>query len=209
MDIEKGQYLCFSRIAQEEGGDLPGREAAFKYCSKAAKMKGKWRRPDLLDSDLLTTLRCQLELQYTQREGFERPALSRLGRRARDEMGGCVGLELAMQWSWNSMPFTSMRVSAMHCKAIQSISNQCDAIQCSSSQSMCGFMGIYYSCPTTENIIAVQHTNIYYCCPTQKYSPFLSHNRIDYCCSPTQQLSFFLFLSFFVWQGYIFIYIYI
>ena len=63
-------------------------------------MKGKWRRPDLLDSDLLTTLRCQLELQYTQREGFERPALSRLGRRARDEMGGCVGLELAMQWSW-------------------------------------------------------------------------------------------------------------
>jgi hypothetical protein len=37
-------------------------------------------RNNLLDADLLPPLRSQLQLHYTQREGFEWPPLSRLGR---------------------------------------------------------------------------------------------------------------------------------
>jgi hypothetical protein len=42
IDVDKGQYLCFARIAAEEGGDVAARRAAFKYCEKAAKMQGRW-----------------------------------------------------------------------------------------------------------------------------------------------------------------------
>eukprot|EP00974_Lingulodinium_polyedra_P003930 369581-Lingulodinium_polyedra.AAC.1 len=42
IDIEAGTYECFKVIWDKEGGDDAGRTAAFRYCTKAAKMGGRW-----------------------------------------------------------------------------------------------------------------------------------------------------------------------
>lgn len=42
VDTSQGTYLCWARIAQEEGGDAAGRAAAFRYVRKATALGGKW-----------------------------------------------------------------------------------------------------------------------------------------------------------------------
>lgn len=42
VDETQGQYLPYTRIVQEEGSDDAARRAAALYCSKAAKMGGRW-----------------------------------------------------------------------------------------------------------------------------------------------------------------------
>ena len=42
IDVEKGTYERFKVICDREGADAAGRQAAFRYCRKAASMGGKW-----------------------------------------------------------------------------------------------------------------------------------------------------------------------
>ena len=42
IDTTKGRYLPFARIVAEEGADAAALKAALKYCSKSARMGGRW-----------------------------------------------------------------------------------------------------------------------------------------------------------------------